>query len=119
MKVIDERAKEIRARCNAATPEEFHDVSFERGRWLLFWESIGEGVSGDFDPNDPDDRLHLRATLHFDGEPVEDGSYCTLATEETPKERLQAFAADLLNLLPAELSGFSRNAMQTWTWRTR
>lgn len=40
-------------------------------------EDIGEGVQGDFNPEDPNDIPLLRFTVLKDGEPVDDGSYCT------------------------------------------
>ena len=40
-------------------------------------EDIGEGLSGDYDPEDKDDIPLLRFTVLEDGEPVEDASYCT------------------------------------------
>lgn len=40
-------------------------------------DDIGEGLSGDYDPEDKDDIPLLRFTVLEDGEPVEDASYCT------------------------------------------
>lgn len=50
------------------------------------WEHIGEGMSGDHDPDDPDDVPLLRFFVYKDGEPLEDGSYCTLMPVDTPPE---------------------------------
>lgn len=45
-------------------------------------ESIGEGVNGDFDPNDPDDIELLRFFIYrhdgIDWVPVDDATYCTV-----------------------------------------
>ena len=40
-------------------------------------EDIGEGLSGDYDPNDKHDIPLLRFTVLKDDEPVDDASYCT------------------------------------------
>lgn len=96
----------------------FRDVTYRYGKWSLVWESIGEGRSGDYDPEDPTDKPHLRATLLYRGEPVDDGSYCTLATEETGEPRLRALTEDLFRALGRTPASFSRHAMQVWTWRT-
>ena len=40
-------------------------------------EDIGEGLSGDYDPEDKDDIPLLRFTVLKGDEPVEDASYCT------------------------------------------
>lgn len=60
---------------------------FRDSRWLLrnglrvAWETLGEGLSGDYDPDDPDDRELLRFDMDIKHgkywEPVEDASYCT------------------------------------------
>ena len=40
-------------------------------------EDIGEGISGDYDPNDKDDIPLLRFTVWKDHVQVDDASYCT------------------------------------------
>jgi hypothetical protein len=48
-------------------------------------EYIGEGLNGDFNPNDPDDIKLLRYTVSRieddDIVPIDDASYCTLLPE--------------------------------------
>ncbi len=109
------------------------DRMFEFGVFAVGWEWIGEGRSGDYDEDDPGDAKMLRATLYvrpevsgagdMEWEPVEDGSYCTLAQVGTPVERLKAMSLDLVNenggpeaLDP--LGSFSKHQTEMWTWRT-
>lgn len=76
----------------------------ERGDCRIDWDELGEGLSGEYHPDDPDDVELLRFTVYRrtanpdypDGwQPVDDASYCTLvrADIEAP-QRLE-----LLNLL--------------------
>ena len=52
------------------------------------WEDIGEGICGDYNPEDPDDHPLLRfsVSILLDGqwEAVEDASYCTQMPVDTP-----------------------------------
>jgi hypothetical protein len=104
----------------------YHET--EGRRWSLTWEWIGEGNSGDFDPEDPDDMTRLRASLRVDGLMVRNGSYCTLASIHTPRTELEASAMELL----LSVSGLTKgpvlfdgevqvegvkNLMETWTWK--
>jgi len=70
-----------------------------RGRVRVEWQGIGEGLSGDYDENDPDDvellRFYTSVNTAQDGaEPewtdIQDGSYCTLFPEDTTPEQRQA-----------------------------
>jgi hypothetical protein len=45
-------------------------------------EHAGEGWSGDYDPDDPNDEPLLRFYVMRDGEQVDDASYCTLTVDE-------------------------------------
>jgi hypothetical protein len=84
----------------------------------LTWEWIGEGESGDFDPADPNDVARLRASLYYNGEQVDDGSYCTFATLETPKDELVKSAQDIMRQVSIDSKGQlrSRRVMEDWTW---
>ena len=48
------------------------------GRYKVEWVNLGEGKDGDYDSNNPDDIALLRFDISFDGELMQDGSYCTL-----------------------------------------
>lgn len=87
----------------------FQEVVVNHFDLRLEWEHIGEGVSGDYDPGDPDDVPLLRFTisrvatpLSGEYEPCEDASYCTMVRTTTPRQVLwgagkailQAYARD-------------------------
>jgi len=40
-------------------------------------DETNEGWNGDYDPNNPDDQLLLRFDISYQGEPVDNASYCT------------------------------------------
>jgi hypothetical protein len=79
---------------------------------------LGEGLCGDYNPDDPDDRPVLRADLHIPDNA--DGlSYATLATTAISEERLREISRDLFNALPADPhAGGIRGVMERWTRRT-
>ena len=102
---------------------------FSHNKWTLEWsDDTGEGYGGDYNPDDPDDRLLLRADLSYDGEPCIDGSYCTLAPATTPAPALARMSAILFSMLdggePADEDKtpdgyrFKRRTMERWTWLT-
>ena len=66
----------------------------EGGGFLVQWVDIGEGNSGDYNPDDPDDVALLRFDImrrDEDGEwgQVQDGSYCTQMPVDTPAPLLR------------------------------
>ena len=78
---------------------------------------IGEGRSGDYDPDDPEDEALLRIDIEtlVDGDWTElrDGSYCTLVPVDTPKEeqtRLLDVAAKVLERAEANGESLKRTA---------
>jgi hypothetical protein len=95
------------------------ETAFSHGRYRLEWCDLGEGINGDYNPNDPSDRPLLRADLYGDGEPLDSGSYCTLALTSTPHIILEGFSKDLFRDLPEDPTHFKRRAMELWTWRTK
>lgn len=67
----------------------FEEVEVIVGTKKVVWEALGEGLSGDYDPSDPEDRELLRfscSRLNEDGEWEElpDSSYCTLLPVSQP-----------------------------------
>ena len=80
------------------------DIELIRGNVKVELENIGEGWSGDYDPDDPDDEPLLRFTVSkkdADGEwqQVDDASYCTQIRADTPEPRLR----EILNYLMDEV----------------
>ena len=58
------------------------------------WDELGEGLCGDYDPDDPEDIELLRFSVYKmdsvtgEWEPVDDASYCTLMpVTATPEQR--------------------------------
>lgn len=93
----------------------------QNGIWKLDWIDLGEGIDGDYNPDDPDDQPYLRADLYQMSEggewqEVNDGSYCTLAIVNTPSDTLKKISVDLF----ADLGDnqFKKRIMENWTWRT-
>jgi len=65
-------------------------------------EYIGEGTSGDYNPDDPQDKPLLRFTLYkkelgdVEWEEVENGSYCTRISITTVRNDLVEIAENIL-----------------------
>lgn len=98
---------------------EFSDLVVEGPNGLsVVWEYIGEGRSGDYDPEDPEDAPLLRANLQYNGEPLDNGSYCTFATVSTDRERLAESARYLMKMveMDPETLSFNHKVMEQWTW---
>lgn len=58
-------------------------------------DNIGEGLCGDYDPNDPEDINLLRFWVSVDGEYLDDASYCTCIKADTKQSAVQK-CADLI-----------------------
>lgn len=67
-------------------------MEYIRGDIKIEFEHIGEGWSGDYDPDDPDDVRLLRFTVYKidfgEWSPIDDASYCTMLPVDTPKKSL-------------------------------
>lgn len=89
-------------------------------KFSLEWVDLGEGLNGDFNPNDPNDRPLLRADLYekFGSAwvAVDDGSYCTQAKVGTDPKILEKYSRELFQDLG---DSFNRKVMQVWTWRVK
>ena len=94
--------------------------NFDNG-YRVDFDYIGEGNSGEYDPDDPDDVPRLRFyVMEWNQETeehdeMEDTSWCTLMTPLTPVPLLELFA---MNLLDAALSISPDRALQALTWTT-
>tara|TARA_Y100000034_G_C6904281_1_gene419116 strand:+ start:2184 stop:2564 length:381 start_codon:yes stop_codon:yes gene_type:complete len=73
------------------------NTTLTRGNRQVEWENIGEGWSGDYNSDDPDDvnllRFHV-LELNGEGEweDMEDASYCTRMPADTPDNGLRRAA---------------------------
>jgi hypothetical protein len=74
-------------------------MEYVRGDIKIEFEDLGEGWSGDYDPDDPDDVALLRFTVYRldfgEWQQVDDASYCTLFPADSSEE-LQKKALELL-----------------------
>ena len=73
------------------------------GNVKVVWEASGEGVCGEYDPDDPNDVELLRFAVYhktspyFDWTEVDDASYCTQVPVNTPSETLTVLLARIFN----------------------
>lgn len=97
-------------------------TEMKRGNIMAIWESIGEGMSGDYNPDDPDDVEFLRfsvlefhKTSEFGGqwEYMDDASYCTLMPVDTD-ERILALALE--DILDAATSSWPKRRLEDLSW---
>lgn len=66
------------------------------------WYNCGEGVMGDYNPDDPEDINLLRFDVYYknlleEWEEVEDASYCTGVAADTPIEKLRELLLFIFN----------------------
>lgn len=114
--VTSKPAKDWQALINNTT-----DYSVDYGRWRLTWEYIGEGKCDNYNEDDPDDMPLLRATLYYEEDEVEDGSYCTFAPVDTDQDILNKMSSSLFGNLGLDFSNYekiNRKVMQRWTHDT-
>jgi hypothetical protein len=72
--------------------EEFEPVAVNHFELRLEWEYIGEGLEGDYNPDDPDDVPLLRFSIYEvldrlsdEYASCDDASYCTMVRTDTPR----------------------------------
>ena len=86
----------------------FEDISFEKKGYRVTWEWIGEGWSGDYNPDDPEDTPLLRFScdklVNGDWEGMDDASYCTQLPITTPKKYLKRGAEIILEAIDTDSS---------------
>lgn len=67
-------------------------MAFEWNDVRVEWVNLGEGCWGDYDPDDPEDenllRFDVSRLVDNNWEMVDDASYCTGISAETPRETL-------------------------------
>ena len=85
---------------NNSKDTRFDEVELIRGDYKVVWEWIGEGVSGDYNPDDPNDVPLLRFSCYkYDAVqewlPLEDSSYCT-DMPLSSSVRMLAYAAAII-----------------------
>jgi hypothetical protein len=97
----------------------FKEMTITKGNLRATWEWIGEGRSGDYNEEDPNDQPLLRFTCDEnnagDWEQVENASYCTTVPITTPRKELRR----MLNTILKELAGTypdHKRAMEEMSW---
>lgn len=60
------------------------EIALVDNKYKVEWVNLGEGKNGDYDHNDLNDVAYLRFDISFNGELIQDGSYCTLMPVDTP-----------------------------------
>ena len=85
-----------------------------KGNVKIEWADIGEGLSGDFNPDDPDDIALLRFDVYVqspeDGEwlAVDDSSYCTMMPASESEDLLMNALKYLMEeIFPGASQGYS------------
>ena len=66
------------------------EISLTDGRYKVEWVRLGEGRDGDYNSSDPTDIEYLRFDVSFDGNVVQEGSYCTLMPVGASEDVLKA-----------------------------
>lgn len=87
-------------------------MELTKGDVCIEWAALGEGLCGDYNPNDPDDvellRFYVQRKTDGEWEDVEDASYCTCfpasATEDEMRKGLEYLMDNFYN---AVISGDS------------
>jgi len=88
--------------------DEFKALVLERGDFRVTLDHIGEGVYGDYDPEDEQDERRLRFycdkldRAYGSWEEVEDSSYCTLLNPDMPPITLLEYMLLILDVLESE-----------------
>jgi hypothetical protein len=100
----------------------FDQISVERDGFVLEWEYIDEGFSGDYDPEDPDDRQLLRFTIYKilengTNEQMDDASYCTLVEINTDRELLKSMGEMILQRFLDDYPNY-KHSMEEMSWIT-
>ena len=85
----------------------FTEIECVRNDRKVVWEDIGEGLSGDFNPEDKHDYQHLRFSCYKPVQPylpneweqMDDASYCTRLPISTPPALLEKAAQSILDAI--------------------
>ena len=97
-------------------------MEFTRNNLRIEWIDLGEGLSGDYNPDDPEDIHLLRFDLYnsIDGvwEMVDDCSYCTLMPVDTSEDilmkALEYMIDEFTEVINAGYSGKKTGERLSW-----
>jgi hypothetical protein len=102
----------------------FTDIEVIKDNIRLVWEDIGEGWSGDYNDEDPDDTPLLRFSIDWrenansDWEGLNDASYCTGLPIDTDTDTLCEYAESIIASLSStkeKPTGYKRT-LERWSW---
>lgn len=89
------------------------------GKYKVEWVNLGEGKDGDYNPDDPEDVALLRFDISYNGELVQDGSYCTLLPADTPEKILRKGLERIMDTINDECrndGSCSRRVFEELSW---
>ena len=101
-------------------------MKLTRGNLQIEWEDLGEGLDGDYDPENPEDIHLLRFSLYDISkkdflerrEQLDDCSYCTLMPVDTPKDilmkALEYMMDEFIEVINAGYSGKKTGERLSW-----
>ena len=95
-------------------PEELHYYEVSNEHWRVVAEYIGEGYSGDYDEEDPDDKPLMRYDFFRQGEEEAIDSYCTLMPITDP-QAVRGMAMLFLDALDNN-EHYPKRIMECLTW---
>lgn len=83
-----------------------------KGNVWISWAELGEGLSGDYEPSDPEDvellRFDVDRLVNGEWQPVDDASYCTQvpvsATANERKKGLEMLMSELFEPVTRRVS---------------
>lgn len=93
-----------------------------RNNVMIEWVNLDEGWNGDYDPDDENDENLLRFDVsRFDGKEwvgIDDGSYCTQVTANTPRTRLVEHLTHFLDTIYDDVSnhGKAKRLCESLSW---
>lgn len=79
---------------------------------------IGEGLSGDYNPDNPEDEPLLRFYVYHNEEPVDDASYCTTIRADADPAEVQKAADTVLEKVyePIKNGKSVKKICETLSW---
>ena len=105
------------------------DLEIIKGKIKVEWSDLGEGLSGDYDPNDPNDIPLLRFDVsrmedfpkdgrNMDWEAIDDASYCTnfpvTASDDLKMKALAYLMGEIYE--PAEAGNSIKKLCERLSW---
>jgi hypothetical protein len=100
---------------------DFPSIVAQKDDIRVVLDYIGEGRSGDYDDEDPEDiplmRVYIEREEEGDWTEIQhDASACLMLPATTPKDKLQQIAADFLQQVLNNLDACFEEMVGDWTW---